>query len=76
MRSPNKWGIVAVAVISLLSAVVASSQSPTYRISAPYTYKNLTIFLLHGKDQSAKGNVITLQEAMERDLGVTSEARQ
>lgn len=46
---------------------VANAQS-NYRISAPYTHKNLTIFLLHGKDESSKGNVITLQEAMERKL--------
>mgnify|MGYP001255512710 FL=1 len=37
-----------------------------YKISAPYTHKNLTIFLLHGKNESTKSNVMTLQEAMER----------
>ena len=37
----------------------------TYRISQPYTYKNLTIFLIHGKDESNGKNVLTLQDAME-----------
>lgn len=44
-----------------------------YRISAPVSYKNLTIFLIHGKDQSAKTNILTLQEAMERDLFIVYE---
>ena len=39
-----------------------------YKISAPYSYKNLTIFLLHGKDEAYGNNVLTLQEAMERKL--------
>ena len=49
-------------------AGVAMSQNTNYRISAPYTYKNLSIFLIHGKDQTTKGNMLTLQEAMERNL--------
>ena len=43
----------------------AAAQSSGYKISAPFTYKNLTVFLIHGKDQSAKKNILTLQEAME-----------
>ena len=63
------------AALSLLItfAVVAAAQNPDYRISAPYTYKNLSIFLIHGKDESKKGNVLTLQEAMERKLLVVYE---
>ncbi len=49
-------------------AGVAMSQNTNYRISVPYTYKNLSIFLIHGKDQTTKGNMLTLQEAMERNL--------
>ncbi len=43
---------------------VVSAQNG-YKISAPYSYKNLTIFLIHGKDESSGKNVLTLQEAME-----------
>jgi hypothetical protein len=49
-------------------AATATAQSSGYKISAPYTYKNLTIFLIHGKDESKKTNMMTLQEAMERKL--------
>lgn len=52
---------------------MAAAQKDDYRISAPVTFKNLTIFLIHGKDQNTKGNVITLQEAMERKLFVVYE---
>jgi len=53
----------AFALALALSAVSAQAQSG-YRVSAPYTYKNLTIFLIHGKDATSKKNIITLQEAM------------
>src|SRR4029079_2635639 len=42
-------------------------QNPTsnsnYRLSGPYTHKNLTVFLIHGKDQTTK-TFLTLQEAL------------
>jgi hypothetical protein len=56
-----------VAVLSIFAAVVGA-QSPAYRISAPYSHKNLTIFLIHGKDETSKTNILTLQEAMERQI--------
>src|SRR6185369_6535986 len=44
-------------------------QNPTpnsnYRLSGPYTHKNLTVFLIHGKDQTTK-TFLTLQEALEQ----------
>lgn len=49
-------------------AVIVAAQSPTYRISAPYSHKNLTIFLIHGRDETSKTNILTLQEAMERKI--------
>ena len=49
-------------------AVIVAAQSPTYRISAPYSHKNLTIFLIHGQDETSKTNILTLQEAMERKI--------
>jgi hypothetical protein len=35
-----------------------------YRISGPYTHKNLTLFLVHGKDLLPGRNFLTLQEAL------------
>ena len=35
-----------------------------YRISGPYTHKNLSIFLVHGKDRMPGKNFLTLQEAL------------
>jgi ARG/rhodanese/phosphatase superfamily protein len=49
-------------------AAAAFAQSPAYRVSAPYSYKNLTIFLIHGKNETNKTNILTLQEAMERQI--------
>ena len=36
---------------------------PEYRLSGPYTHGNLTVFLVHGKDQTTK-TFLTLQEAL------------
>jgi len=44
-----------------------------YTVSGPYTYKNLTIFLLHGSGQSQRQAPLTLQEAMKRKLVVVRE---
>ena len=38
-------------------------QTSEYRLSGPYTHKNLTVFLVHGKDQTNK-TFLTLQEAL------------
>ncbi|MEP6847442.1 MAG: DUF6569 family protein [Acidobacteriota bacterium] len=53
--------------------VGAMAQVNGYKVSAPYTYKNLSIFLIHGKNESNKGNIMTLQEAMEKKLFVVYE---
>lgn len=73
MKNQRITGLIAVAVFTLTAAFSALAQTDAYRISSPYTHKNLTIFLIHGKDQNSKGNVMTLQEAMERKLLVVYE---
>ncbi len=35
------------------------------KISNPYSYNNLSIFLIHGKDKTTNKNIMILQEAME-----------
>jgi len=40
-----------------------SPPTSNYRLSGPYTHKNLTVFLIHGKDQTTK-TFLTLQEAL------------
>ena len=60
-------------VIAAVFVASASAQSEVTRVSTPYSHKNLTIFLLHGKDQKTKNNIMTLQEAMERKLFVVYE---
>lgn len=64
---------IAAFAIALMMAGIAAAQTADYRISSPYSHKNLTIFLIHGKDESKKTNMMTLQEAMERKLFVVYE---
>jgi hypothetical protein len=40
-----------------------TSTATDYRLSGPYTHENLTVFLVHGKDQTTK-TFLTLQEAL------------
>ena len=72
--------LVTIAVLSLLIAlplgvfINARAQRNTtnrseslpanYRISGPYIHKNLTIFLVHGKDLLPGKNFLTLQQAL------------
>ncbi len=60
-------------MLVLASIGTVAAQSGAYRISQPFSHKNLTIFLIHGKDENTKGNIMTLQEAMERKLFVVYE---
>lgn len=52
-------------VLGIAGMAVAQN---TYRISEPITYKNLSIYLIHGKNASTNSNILTLQEAMERKI--------
>lgn len=58
----------AAAIIAAICLSAAAAQTTGYRVSEPVSYKNLSIFLIHGKDENTKGNILTLQEAMERNL--------
>ncbi|MEO5857401.1 MAG: DUF6569 family protein [Pyrinomonadaceae bacterium] len=53
--------------VCLLAAVGAFGQT-AYRISEPFTYKNLTIFLIHGADASSNKDLITLEEALKMKI--------
>ena len=62
--------LIPIAFLSLLIALpvgLAKQDDPVtssnYRLSGPYTHKNLTVFLIHGKDQTNK-TFLTLQEAL------------
>jgi hypothetical protein len=44
-----------------------------YRLSGPYTYENLTIFLIHSPDQSSVKPFVPLQEALERKAAMVHE---
>jgi hypothetical protein len=57
------------------STQTRSTQPSSYRISGPYTHKNLTIFLVHGKDLVTGKNFITLQEALAQKKVVVYETK-
>jgi hypothetical protein len=76
-------GLFLIAVsIGLIGALSTSAQrqaapqnltSASYTLSGPYTHKNLTIFLLHGADQSRGPAPLTLQEAMRQKKVIVRE---
>ncbi len=67
MKLHYLFAIALFCLIGLTAAAQNSSTTPQqtseYRLSGPYTHKNLTVFLVHGKDQTAK-TFLTLQEAL------------
>ena len=50
-------------------------QSQNYKISGPYTYENLSIYLVHGKDTIDGKKFLTLQEAMEKKVVIVHETK-
>lgn len=55
------------AAVLLVCAASFSAFAQSYdKISAPYSHKNLSIYLIHGKDAHKGKNILTLQEAMEQ----------
>jgi hypothetical protein len=51
------------------------TQAGSYKISGPYTYENLSIFLVHGKDTLQGKKFLTLQEAMESKVIIVHETK-
>lgn len=74
--------LVAVSVTVLVARKASTqTQSPQttahndYRISGPYTHKNLTIFLVHGKELMPGKNFLTLQEALAQKKVIVYETK-
>jgi hypothetical protein len=70
-----KSSVLAIGLVVLTMAILAQSQvrrtapakgaaEAEYRISSPYVYKNLTVFLIYGQDKIAGKRWLTLQEAL------------
>lgn len=57
------------ALCMILPALPLSAQDAAYgdyRISGPYTHKNLSVYLVHGYDTVDAGDYMTLEEALDR----------
>lgn len=52
---------------------VVKTDAANYTLSGPYSHKNLTIFLIHGQDQTPGKAPLTLQEAMAQKKVVVRE---
>lgn len=68
MKFNRTVGVAAAFLAVFAFANIVLAQSPTYRVSQAYTHKNLSIFLIHGKNETSKTNIMTLAEALERKL--------
>lgn len=51
------------------------AEPATYKLSGPFVHKNLTVFLIHGKDMIKGKTILTLQEAMERKVVIVHETK-
>ena len=57
----------------------APAQAPsagTYRVTGPYAYQNLAVFLIHGPDRLPGQNILTLAEALKQRKVVVYETRE
>ena len=53
----------------------ADLTASNYVITGPYTYKNLTVFLIHGPDKLPGKNFLTLQEALSEKKVIVYETK-
>jgi hypothetical protein len=51
----------------------SASAAPPMTVASPYTHENLTVYVVRGPDEFDAGNVMTLQEALDRGLAVVHE---
>jgi hypothetical protein len=51
----------------------AAAAAQPITVAAPYTHENLTVYVVRGPDEFDAGNVMTLQEALDRGLAVVHE---
>jgi hypothetical protein len=91
MKRQTLWRVVGVVLLALgiplamlVSAQVRRShrsqendrgQAGEYKISGPYTHRNLTIFLIHGKEKVASRNILTLEEALRQKKVIVYETQ-
>lgn len=54
-------------------AAPAGPAAPPLTVSAPYTHDNLAVYVVRGPDEFDAGNLMTLQEALDRGLAVVHE---
>src|SRR5205085_5476797 len=47
----------------------------TYKVTGPYTYQNLAVFLIHGPDKLPGQNFLTLSEALKQRKVIVYETR-
>lgn len=55
--------ILGILILAVGTFTAIHAQKP--KVSNAYSHKNLSIFLIHGKDKTTNKNILTLQEAME-----------
>lgn len=73
------FGVLVLAVGPIAFTAQDKSTTPraisNYRLSGPYTHKNLSIFLVHGKSAVVSKKFITLQEALEQKKVIVYETK-
>jgi hypothetical protein len=80
MRSLFRLSLGGFLAILFLSAAAADpahepAAAPEIKLSGPYSYENLTVFLIHGKDALPGKKFLTLQEALEQKKLVVHETK-
>lgn len=77
MLKQRTLALALAAVLAWTGAVTAAepAQADEFTFSGPFTHQNLTIFLVHGKDNRAGRKLLTLAEALEQKKIVVHETK-
>lgn len=89
MNYPSSIKVIAICLLVALSVTLFvartarteplepqdTTSGSNYRLSGPYTHKNLTIFLVHGKELMPGKSFLTLQEALAQKKVIVYETK-
>ncbi len=87
MKAQTLWATLVVALLAVCLPLVPSAATQThrapapnqtegaYRVTGPYTYQNLAVFLIHGPERMPGKHFLTLSEALKQKKVIVYETQ-
>lgn len=64
----SRFHAFCLSALTFIGVCADAGAAPAHRVAEPVSYRNLSVFLIHGKDEIDQKQWLTLQEAMQRGI--------